>query len=276
MIRTVPITVDTFDEVAGSALEREPVLNQVLLGVIAQYRKEPARYAAGVRLLAMRDELTGETGVAMQTPPYKALVSHVSEPLAVALGREFIAQHPDARAVFGHVRAAHAFSRGAGAVEARTLTKDGVFELRAVSDLPPVAGRARVATPEDGPLLQEWLEAFNAEALPAGWPKDPNAGARMAASDSAWIWLDERGTPVSMASNPRRVAGWWGIAYVFTPRQHRGHGYASGVVAHASRLALARGAQGCTLFTDLMNPVSNRIYERIGYRRVGEFASLEW
>ena len=276
MIRTVPITVETFDEVAGPALEREPVLNQVLLGVIAQYRKEPARYAAGVRLLAMRDDATGETGVAMQTPPYKALLSHVSEPLAVALGREFSAQHRDARAVFGHVRAAQGFSRGAGAVEARTRTREGVFELRAVSDLPPVAGRARVATPEDGPLLQEWLEAFNAEALPAGWPKDPNAGARMAASGSAWIWLDERGTPVSMASNPRRVAGWWGIAYVFTPVPHRGHGYASGVVAHASRLALASGAQGCTLFTDLMNPVSNRIYERIGYRRIGEFTSLEW
>lgn len=276
MIRTVSITVDTFDEVAGPALEREPVLNQVLLGVIAQYRKEPARYAAGVRLLAMRDDATAETGVAMQTPPYKALVSHAAEPLAVALGREFSAQHRDARAVFGHVRAAQGFSRGAGADEPRTRTREGVFELRVVSDLPPVAGRARVVTPEDGPLLQEWLEAFNAEALPAGWPKDPNAGARMAASGSAWIWLDERGKPVSMASNPRRVAGWWGIAYVFTPAPHRGHGYASGVVAHASRLALASGAQGCTLFTDLMNPVSNRIYERIGYRRVGEFTSLEW
>ena len=61
-----------------------------------------------------------------------------------------------------------------------------------------------------------------------------------------------------------------------TPVPHRGHGYASGVVAHASKLALASGARGCTLFTDLMNPVSNRIYERIGYRRVGEFTSLEW
>jgi hypothetical protein len=29
-------------------------------------------------------------------------------------------------------------------------------------------------------------------------------------------------------------------------------------------------------FTDLANPVSNRIYERIGYRRVGTRATIAW
>jgi predicted GNAT family acetyltransferase len=33
---------------------------------------------------------------------------------------------------------------------------------------------------------------------------------------------------------------------------------------------------GCTLFTDLANPVSNRLYERIGYRRVGTRVTLAW
>lgn len=36
-----------------------------------------------------------------------------------------------------------------------------------------------------------------------------------------------------------------------------------------SAAALAEGRVGCTLFTDLANPTSNRIYERIGYVRVG-------
>ena len=38
----------------------------------------------------------------------------------------------------------------------------------------------------------------------------------------------------------------------------------------------ASGATGCTLFTDLANPVSNRIYERIGYRRVGTCVTVAW
>jgi predicted GNAT family acetyltransferase len=33
---------------------------------------------------------------------------------------------------------------------------------------------------------------------------------------------------------------------------------------------------GCTLYTDLGNPVSNRIYERIGYRQVGTRATFAW
>ena len=79
-----------------------------------------------------------------------------------------------------------------------------------------------------------------------------------------------------MANNPRRVGGWWAIGPVYTPPEHRGRGYASGVVAHASGLALASGAPGCTLFTDLSNPISNRIYERLGYQRVGTCVTLKW
>ncbi|MCC7451850.1 MAG: GNAT family N-acetyltransferase, partial [Anaerolineae bacterium] len=31
------------------------------------------------------------------------------------------------------------------------------------------------------------------------------------------------------------------------------------------------GYQFCTLFTDLTNPTSNGIYQRMGYRYIGEF-----
>jgi predicted GNAT family acetyltransferase len=35
-------------------------------------------------------------------------------------------------------------------------------------------------------------------------------------------------------------------------------------------------AKSYQFFTDLANPVSNRIYERIGYRRVGTRATIAW
>ena len=63
---------------------------------------------------------------------------------------------------------------------------------------------------------------------------------------------------------------------MYTPPEHRGHGYASSAVAFLSRHALAHGAEACTLFTDLANATSNRIYERIGYRRIDTFTSLRW
>jgi predicted GNAT family acetyltransferase len=198
------------------------------------------------------------------------------ETVAHELGRRFVDAHGDPRFVFGPDSSAMAFARGAGAREPRPVSHAGVFELREVLAVPAAAGFARVAEPEDALLLQEWMDAFLEEALPAGFPKDPRAGARLAGNGRTWLWCAPGGEPTSVATNHRRIAGWWAFGYVYTPPAHRGHGWATSLVAHASTWALGSGAIGCTLFTDLANPVSNRIYERIGYRRVGTRATIAW
>jgi predicted GNAT family acetyltransferase len=63
------------------------------------------------------------------------------------------------------------------------------------------------------------------------------------------------------------------IGPVYTPKRFRGRGYASAAVAAVSQLILDQGARVC-LFTDQANPVSNRIYQRIGYRPVVDMAQL--
>jgi predicted GNAT family acetyltransferase len=63
------------------------------------------------------------------------------------------------------------------------------------------------------------------------------------------------------------------ISGVWTPPELRGHGYASGVVAALSTARRAAGEQ-CILYSDLANPVSNAIYEAIGYRRVGDSVQI--
>ena len=55
---------------------------------------------------------------------------------------------------------------------------------------------------------------------------------------------------------------------MYTPPEARGRGYASALVAELTAALLASGRSFCCLFTDLANPTSNRIYERIGYRPV--------
>ena len=276
MFAEIATTVDAFDEVVGPALRLHPVMNGVELGIIDAARAEPTRYAQGVRLLALRDEASGEIGLAMQTPPHQPLVSLTSEAIARELGRRFAAMHPATRSVFGPLGAAHAFAEGAGARDMRQVSGSGVFELREVQWRPTAVGSPRLARPADADLLQSWIDAFVVEAMPAGFPRDAKAGDRMACDARTWLWCNERGVPVSMANNPRRVAGWWGVAYVYTPPEHRGRGHAGAVVSHLSQWALDEGAVGCTLFTDLANPVSNRLYERIGYRRVGTRVTLAW
>jgi predicted GNAT family acetyltransferase len=61
---------------------------------------------------------------------------------------------------------------------------------------------------------------------------------------------------------------------VYTPPQLRGRGYATSLVAELSRALLDAGRRFCFLYTDLANPTSNAIYERIGYVKVAEAAMV--
>jgi predicted GNAT family acetyltransferase len=76
------------------------------------------------------------------------------------------------------------------------------------------------------------------------------------------------GVPVSMAGGSRAVAGVVRIVGVYTPAGWRRRGYAGAVTVAVSRAALAAGATGVVLFTDLTNPTSNALYQRLGYRPV--------
>jgi len=57
---------------------------------------------------------------------------------------------------------------------------------------------------------------------------------------------------------------------VYTPRELRGRGFATATVAALSQLLLDQGHQFCCLYTDLANPTSNAIYQRIGYQAVSD------
>jgi predicted GNAT family acetyltransferase len=65
------------------------------------------------------------------------------------------------------------------------------------------------------------------------------------------------------------------IGPVYTPPEHREHGYASAVTAAAAAWALAAGACHVVLFTDLANPVSNSIYPRLGFRPVHDAVEFD-
>jgi predicted GNAT family acetyltransferase len=58
------------------------------------------------------------------------------------------------------------------------------------------------------------------------------------------------------------------VGPVYTPPQSRGRGYGTAVTAAVSQQALRAGAEDVLLYTDLANPGSNSIYQRIGYRPV--------
>ena len=81
-----------------------------------------------------------------------------------------------------------------------------------------------------------------------------------------FLWEDQ-GT-VSMAAGMSETPNGIRVGFVYTPPEARRHGYASACVSALSQHYLDHGRQFCFLYTDLANPTSNAIYQRIGYQPV--------
>ena len=135
----------------------------------------------------------------------------------------------------------------------------------------------RTATSADRPLLLEWFLAFGIEALPH--PDEERltreVDHRLSAADAGVVLWEHDGA-VSLAGFGGPTPNGIRIGPVYTPPELRGRGYASALVAELSSSLLAGGRRFCFLYTDLANPTSNKIYERIGYVRVCESAEIEF
>ena len=90
----------------------------------------------------------------------------------------------------------------------------------------------------------------------------------MIAEGSLFLWEDR--DPVSMAAGMAETPNGIRVGYVYTPPEARRRGYASACVAALSQHYLDQGRRFCFLYTDLANPTSNAIYQRMGYYPVSD------
>lgn len=144
-------------------------------------------------------------------------------------------------------------------------------DLTPPDPVPP--GSARRATAADTALATAWMRAFAADI-----GEDPDADyapaiARRIAHGGLHLW-ETGGRPVAMAGHSPLVAGQSRVSLVYTPPGLRGRGYAGAVTTAASRAAQADGARQVLLFTDLANPTSNALYQRLGYRPLDDHVEL--
>ncbi|MAW07562.1 MAG: hypothetical protein CME61_04695 [Halobacteriovoraceae bacterium] len=78
------------------------------------------------------------------------------------------------------------------------------------------------------------------------------------------------GEIVSMAVKHREFEDRATVSYVYTPPKYRRKGYGKIVTALLSKELLEGKYVQCNLFTDMKNPTSNKIYQEIGYKFIGE------
>ncbi|MGI5132680.1 GNAT family N-acetyltransferase [Pseudonocardia sp. CA-107938] len=146
--------------------------------------------------------------------------------------------------------------------------------------VPPVGvpGRARPADVADAELMHGWRHGFEAEAEPPGHVVHTveTVARDIARSDGGVLLWTVDDQPVAWATARVPVGGMSRIGPVYTAPEHRGRGYGAAVTAAAARWALDHGADRVLLFTDLANPVSNRLYPRIGFAPVYDGLDLDF
>lgn len=260
-----------FSARARAFLEQRPecnVLATVLLSVL-DGRYDDVRSLFGYRV----DDGGAVTAAALRAPPFALLSSRLVPAVAEELLDAWLAEDPELPGANADPPTAGQLAEGwcarTGGTTRRTRSM-AMHALEQVVDPPrPPPGRLRFGERSERELLIEWWQAFAEEAGSVG-------GARAAANvdarlnhDEVFVWDD--GGPVSVVAVSPSVAGVVRIGPVYTPPQWRRRGYAGMAVAEVSRLALARGARACMLFTDLTNPTSNKIYAAVGYRRFGDW-----
>jgi predicted GNAT family acetyltransferase len=131
-----------------------------------------------------------------------------------------------------------------------------------------------MATVDDLALVHRWYCEFRREAVHND-PLPTLEGVRRVIEDEkVYLWAD--GEPVSLAARRRQLPHGASVGPVYTPPAMRGHGYATACVAALSQAILDAGAHFCTLFTNLANPTTNRIYQRIGYQPLCDFGEYSF
>src|SRR5262249_17675939 len=208
-------------------------------------------------------------GAAMHTPPHHLFVSRMPSEAAQSLAHAVADTGRDVPGVNGAVEATGPFAETWVTRTGRTsivITAMRMYQLGQLAWPHGVAGEAvAAATPRHVELLASGLAAFHDEAHPHARVWDWHALAqRRVASGQVHLWRDED-TVVSLAAVSAPAAGVARVGPVYTPASHRRRGYGAAVTAKATAAALSAGAEHVVLYTDLANPTSNSIYQRIGY-----------
>jgi predicted GNAT family acetyltransferase len=124
----------------------------------------------------------------------------------------------------------------------------------------------------DRDLVIAWMDAFVDEALPEAPPEDAEHWLERTLSNpdgGVVLWLDGE-QPVSFSGYGGLTPNGIRVGPVYTPPGLRRRGYASALVAELTKRLLEGGRKFCFLFTDLANPTSNSIYQRVGYEPVSD------
>ena len=283
--------VEEFLAEAGEFLRAEPARNSVVLTVTENLRvkaatappTEAAAAPGSDRTLLgwwrpdAGPDLVG--GAFLHTPEFPVFLTFMSRQAAAELAAVLTWAGRLVLGINAEQETADAFAaawRDRTGGDAQVHRRMRLFRL---GDLippdPRPEGSARPAAERDRDLLITWFDAFAREVGDQAGEDHAAAVDERLSYGGITVW-EAGGVPVSIAGVTRAVAGMARVGPVYTPPELRGRGYAGAATVAVSQAARDAGAREVVLYTDLANPTSNALYQRLGYGPVEDRVVLSY
>lgn len=155
------------------------------------------------------------------------------------------------------------------------LMDQGLYRLNKVNEtLEHSPGTWRYAEESDSSLIEKWFNLFESDTgLPISSIEYVKKRVAMFLKEREVFLWEDKGKIVSMMKKSRPTKNGVTVSFVFTPKEERKKGYARTLVTAVST-ELLKDFDFCVLYTDMMNPTSNKIYREIGYERIADSVHL--
>ena len=199
------------------------------------------------------------------------ILSQMKSELIKPLSEFLKAEEVQLKGVIGPIDLATEFKEHWGS-DAEVGMHQGIYQLDSVVHPSYDGGKLVLVTEADYEVAFDLCMGFVKDCF----PKEENAekiaseaAKRHIENECLFFWKDSQSKVVSMTANSRETKNGATLSWVYTPKELRGKGHASRVVASLSPKLLEK-KRFCNLFTDLLNPTSNSIYKKIGYKMIAE------
>ncbi|MBN2157001.1 MAG: GNAT family N-acetyltransferase [Candidatus Lokiarchaeota archaeon] len=254
-------------------LHEHPIENNLIIGILNQIVKDPLTYGPTSPILTEIRNQGKIVLVATRTPPWNTILSYTENLKAVGfLATELMKKDPKTPGILGPKLAVQRFIQTwteSKNIKVELSMNERIYKITEVN--PDTLGNHEIipARYKHKKLVRRWGYAFIQESMPETPQDQIKRSLTRAVKDikekRIFLLLDN-GKPVSMARDIA-MENCGRVNYVYTPPELRRRGYATECVAKLTQKLLDE-YDYCVLFTDLSNPTSNSIYQKIGYRPV--------
>lgn len=256
-----------FKEDVTPFLEKNEQENNLILGVL-QVVQEPIFMA-----VAKRGEEIAV--VFLQTVEKQMIVatSEIAEEDIVELAKKLTKVYPDIPGFIGNKKVIQKLAEEIAILEQKKIVvgmEQGVYELKRVKKKWNKDEIFRTINSDELPLIEKWIYQFCEDVKLPTTKEEAKQTAHTLITTNRLFGLEVGGKLVSVAAKTRPTTNNITVNFVYTPKEERKKGYASNCVAALSQRMLDEGYKTTTLYTDLTNPTSNKIYQEIGYEQIME------